>query len=159
MLLIFKRSATLVMLVCYQKFSKSSNCSIAMEQDPIMALTWSHDMNCTCKECYAGPWRHSIIYYKFNQTKRFALIESWCELLLLYNYIIKGFISVWYCMLVAFWKSIFFLRRIYPALVLQFGCCHFLENIMRPRTYGSATCYLMEAPPGSRRISLARRST
>ena len=42
------------------------------------------------------------------------MIESWYELLLLYNYIIKGFISVWYCMLVAFWKSIFFLARILP---------------------------------------------
>ena len=44
------------------KISKSSNCSI----------TWSHDMDCTCEECYIGtngtgvPWRLNIIYYKFN---------------------------------------------------------------------------------------------
>lgn len=36
------------------KISKSSNCSITMEPDPIMALTWSHDMDCTCEECYIG---------------------------------------------------------------------------------------------------------
>ena len=140
MLLICKRFVTLVMVVFYQKFSKSSNCSIAMEPDPIMI--WIVPAICSYITLLTPLCRDVIVLLIIIiiKTKRFALIESWCELLLLYNYIIKGFISVWHCMLVAFLKSIFFLRRIYPALVLQFGCCHFLENIMRPRTYGSAIC-------------------